>query len=203
MNDAQLRCFHVAATEESITRAAFRLGISQPTVSAQIKALEEGYGVQLFRRVGRKIELTDFGGRLKIITERIYAAQEEVRELLVGHQRSQPRASAHRGGQPYHVLPILQELTAKHPEVTFSLRAGNSAQVLDALTRYDIDVGIMADLKAGDQKFHYPVPAARRHRAAGQEVITGSLIGNSSHMPISRRRRSSSANRDRSRAAPS
>jgi DNA-binding transcriptional LysR family regulator len=86
MNDAQLRCFHVAATEESITRAAFRRGISQPTVSAQIKALEEGYGVQLFRRVGRKIELTDFGARLKIITERIYAAQEEVRELLVGHQ---------------------------------------------------------------------------------------------------------------------
>lgn len=180
MNDAQLRCFHVAATEESITRAAFRLGISQPTVSAQIKALEEGYGVQLFRRVGRKIELTDFGGRLKIITERIYAAQEEVRELLVGHQNLNQGHLRIGAVSPYHVLPILQELTAKHPEVTFSLRAGNSAQVLDALTRYDIDVGIMADLKAGDQKFH--IQFLRRddivllvksdHRLADREFVT-------------------------------
>ncbi|TCR62569.1 LysR substrate-binding domain-containing protein [Bosea sp. BK604] len=154
MNDAQLRCFHVAALEESITRAAVRLGISQPTVSAQIKALEDGYGVQLFRRVGRKIELTDFGMHLKAVTERIYTAQDEARELLLGHQKLSRGHLRIGAVSPYHVLPILQELRTKHPEVTFSLRAGNSSEILDALTRYDIDVGIMADLKPGDKKLH-------------------------------------------------
>lgn len=154
MNDAQLRCFHVAASEESITKAAARLGISQPTVSAQIKILEEGYGVQLFRRVGRKIELTDFGTHLKAITERIYAAQEEARELLVGHQNLSKGHLRIGAVGPYHVLPVLRELRTKHPDVTFSLRVGNSSSIYDALARYDIDVGILADLKPGDRKFH-------------------------------------------------
>lgn len=186
MNDAQLRCFHVAATEESITRAAFRLGISQPTVSSQIKALEEGYGVQLFRRVGRKIELTDFGSHLKAITERIYSAQEEARDLLVSHQhlsRGHLRVGA---VSPYHVLPILQEIMKKHSEVTFSLRAGNSSDVLNALTRYDIDVGIMADLKAGDKKLHIQflrrddivLLVNRDHRLAGREFVTYADLAN-------------------------
>ncbi|PZR94861.1 MAG: transcriptional regulator [Stutzerimonas stutzeri] len=154
MNDAQLRCFHIAATEESITRAAARLGISQPTVSAQIKILEEGYGVQLFRRVGRRIELTDFGAHLKVITERIYAAQDEARELLIGHQNLSKGHLRIGAVGPYHVLPILQELRIKYPDVTFSLRVGNSTAIFDAMARYDIDIGIMADLKAGDSKFH-------------------------------------------------
>lgn len=154
MNDAQLRCFHVAATEESVTRAAARLGISQPTVSAQIKILEEGYGVQLFRRVGRRIELTDFGTHLKAITERIYAAQDEARELLIGHQNLSKGHLRIGAVGPYHVLPILQELRIKYPDVTFSLRVGNSTAIFDAMARYDIDIGIMADLKAGDSKFH-------------------------------------------------
>jgi aminoethylphosphonate catabolism LysR family transcriptional regulator len=180
MNDAQLRCFHVAATEKSITRAAVRLGISQPTVSAQIKALEEGYGVQLFRRVGRKIELTDFGARLKLVTERIYTAQDEARELLVGHQNLNQGHLRVGAVSPFHVVPILQELQTKYPDVTFSLRAGNSTSILDALMRYDIDVGIMADLKAGNQRLH--IQFLRRddivllvgsdHRLAGRDFVT-------------------------------
>jgi len=154
MNDAQLRCFHVAAMEGSITRAAARLGISQPTVSAQIKTLEEGYGVQLFRRIGRKIELTDFGVHLKGITERVYAAQDEARELLIGHQNLSKGHLRIGTGGPYHVLPILQELKTKYPDVTFTLSAGNSTAIYDALARYDIDIGILADVKPGNPKYH-------------------------------------------------
>jgi aminoethylphosphonate catabolism LysR family transcriptional regulator len=186
MNDAQLRCFHVAATEESITRAAARLGISQPTVSAQIKILEEGYGVQLFRRVGRRIELTDFGAHLKVITERIYAAQEEARELLVGHQNLSKGHLRIGAVGPYHVLPILQELRIKYPDVTFSLRVGNSAAIFEAMARYDIDIGIMADLKPGDSRFHIQLLrrdeiallVQRDHPFAAREMVSCSELAN-------------------------
>lgn len=154
MNDAQLRCFHTAATEGSITRAAVRLNISQPTVSAQIKSLEKGYGVQLFDRVGGKIELTELGVLLKSITERIYTAQDEARDLLIGHRKT---ASGHlRIGTvaPFHVMPILQHLKIDHPDITFSLRVGNSATIYEAMSRYEIDVAILANLRIGDHKHH-------------------------------------------------
>ena len=154
MNDAQLRCFHVAAIEQSITRAAARLGISQPTVSSQIRALEEGYGVQLFRRIGRGIELTQFGLRLRGVTQQIYDAQDAARELLV-HHRSVSDGHLRLGTvAPFHVFPILTLLRDNFPDVTFSLASGNSTTIFSKLARYEIDIAIMANIKAGDSRFH-------------------------------------------------
>ena len=61
MNFAQLRAFHAVASEGGFTRGALRLGISQPAVTVQVRALEERHGVLLFRRLGQRIELTEFG----------------------------------------------------------------------------------------------------------------------------------------------
>lgn len=154
MNDSQLRCFHVAAAEASITKAAARLGISQPAVSSQIKMLEKGYGVQLFRRVGRRIELTEFGAHLKAITERLYAARAEAEELLVGN-RSLRQGHLRIGAvSPYYALSILEQFRTTYPDVTFSMTGGNSASVYEALCRYDIDIGVLAGMKLGDTRHH-------------------------------------------------
>ncbi|WP_338664823.1 LysR substrate-binding domain-containing protein [Pararoseomonas sp. SCSIO 73927] len=154
MNDAQLRCFHVAAAEGSFTRAAVRLNVSQPTISAQIAALEKGYGVKLFRRVGRSIELTELGGQLHSITGRLYAAQDEARALL-GNQRKLVGGHLRIGAvAPFHVMPILQKLKNIHPEVTFSLRFGNSTAIHRAMLRYEIDIGVLANIKVGDARLH-------------------------------------------------
>ena len=56
-----LRAFHGVAREGGYTKAARTLNVSQPTLSLQIKALEEGYGVNLFERQGRGVRLTAFG----------------------------------------------------------------------------------------------------------------------------------------------
>jgi aminoethylphosphonate catabolism LysR family transcriptional regulator len=154
MNDAQLRCFHAAAIEQNVTRAAARLGISQPTVSAQIKALEEGYGVQLFRRTAGRIELTDFGRQLKAITEQIYSAQDAARDLLL-HNRSVSGGHLRIGTvAAFHVLPILAVLRERFPEVTFSLGTGNSATIFAKLSRYEFDIAVAANIRAGDARFH-------------------------------------------------
>ena len=60
----QLRGFYHAARTKSISKAAARMGLSQPSVSLQIKALEEELGTQLFERRGPRIELTHDGQRL-------------------------------------------------------------------------------------------------------------------------------------------
>ena len=61
MNQAQLRAFHAVALAGSFTAAAKRIHVSQPAVTMAVKALEETYGVELFRRRGRGVERTELG----------------------------------------------------------------------------------------------------------------------------------------------
>jgi len=70
MNHAQIRAFHAVANEGSFTKAARLLGISQPAVTIQVRALEEYYGVNLLHRSGQRVSLTDLGSGLLDFTRR-------------------------------------------------------------------------------------------------------------------------------------
>jgi LysR family transcriptional regulator, low CO2-responsive transcriptional regulator len=184
MNDAQLRCFHMAAIEGNITKAAARLRISQPAVSNHIRALEQGYGVQLFRRIGRNIELTEFGRELRELTERLYSVQADVRDLLLS-KRSVSNGHLRIGTVgPQQILPVLRELEARHPHITYGVRSGNSTVIRDALLRGDIDVGIttnpaLADTKTYTQFFRRDdvvLLVHRDHRLAECEFVPPSEL---------------------------
>ena len=64
MLPTQLRTFYAVAREGSFTAAARVLHVSQPTLTSQIKKLEASYGIDLFRRHGRGVELTETGKQL-------------------------------------------------------------------------------------------------------------------------------------------
>src|SRR3977135_4065075 len=153
MTRTQLRAFHLVAQAGSFSLAARTEGLSQPTLSAQVRALETTYAIDLFDRKGRGVRMTPAGQSLYTITTRLVAAEEEARALFSGG-RALTRGHLRVGADSaYHVMPILAELKRRHPGLTFTLKIGNSAAVLDHLTEHGADVAVMAKM-ISDPRIH-------------------------------------------------
>lgn len=161
MRHTQLRSFHAVARDGSFTAAAKVLGVSQPTVTIQVKALEQEFGVELFARRGRRIELTEIGRGLLDITRRLSADEKEAadylnetRELRTGHLRVGAVG-------PYHVTDMLAAFNARHPGLYVSVTVGNSRQTLADLLDYRTDVAVLAHVDPNPRLEAIPY---RRHR---------------------------------------
>lgn len=139
-----LRAFHLVAEAGSFSAAARATGVGQPTLSAQVKALEATYAVALFDRRGRRVSLTPIGQNLHTVTTRLFVAEEEARALLAGSAsllRGHLRIAADSAS---HVFPILAAIRARHAGLTFSLSIGNSSDVLDAVLDHHADLAVTA-----------------------------------------------------------
>lgn len=153
MNHAQMRAFHAVARELSFTRAARVLNVSQPTLSAQVKALEAGYGVRLFDRRGRRIAMTELGDALLDITHRMFALEEEADDLLAG-ARALTRGHLKVGADgPHHVIPLMAAFRRRHPGIRLSLAMGNADRVLEDLADYRTDIAVVGRAPR-DGRFH-------------------------------------------------
>jgi len=149
----ELRAFHLVAQAGSFSLAARTAGLSQPTLSAQVRALEANYAVDLFDRSGRGVRMTPAGQSLYAITTRLIGAEEEARALLSGGRaltRGHLRVSA---DSAYHVMPILAELKRRHRGLTFTHKINNSAAVLEHLTEHGADIAVMAKMTS-DPRIH-------------------------------------------------
>src|SRR5262245_38508330 len=82
LNYHHLRYFWTVAREGSVRRAAERLHVSQPTVSAQVRALEVALGVKLFRKSGRGLALTEAGERARRHGDEIFALGDQLQASL-------------------------------------------------------------------------------------------------------------------------
>jgi aminoethylphosphonate catabolism LysR family transcriptional regulator len=151
MSHVELRAFHVVASEGSFTRAAATLRVTQPTLSMQVRALEERYGVALFDRRGRGVVPTPLGAQLLALTRRLFLVESEADELLArahGLLTGQLRVGA---DGPYHVVAFLAAFRQRHPDVHVALQIGNSDDLLEQLHGYRTDVAVAADI-ADDER---------------------------------------------------
>ncbi|WP_291330580.1 LysR family transcriptional regulator [Acidovorax sp. 24-64-9] len=91
-----------------MTAAARVLAIQQPTVSSHIQRLEVDFGVELFHRRGRRLELTSFGRTLLNYTRRTFSGEEDAHALLAAAKNQYVgRLVIHAIG-PHNVLPVLK-----------------------------------------------------------------------------------------------
>src|SRR3954452_4022506 len=84
MDTRQLAAFSEVVERRSFSQAAERLGVTQPAVSLQVRALEKRLGVQLLDRSGRRVEPTEAGLRLYRMAQRLLALEDQLLEELNG-----------------------------------------------------------------------------------------------------------------------
>ncbi len=153
INHAQIRAFHRVASEGSFTRAAEALRVTQPTLSGQVKALEDAYGVRLLDRRGRRVEPTELGRALLEVTRRLFSLEDEADQLLSaarGLTRGHLRVGA---DAPYSIVPVIAEFNRRYPGLTVSISVGNSDKVLGDLVDHETDVAMLANIE-GDPRLH-------------------------------------------------
>jgi LysR family transcriptional repressor of citA len=144
MEVAHLRAFVAVATHGGFRRAADRLYLSQPTVSAQVAALERELGFRLFERKGRRSGLTPEAEQLLPYALRLLALHDEaVRRVGAWRLGLEPRlrlvASIFVASS---VLPgALRRLAADYPRLDLSLRTAFSREVLAAIAADEADLG--------------------------------------------------------------
>jgi LysR family transcriptional regulator, transcriptional activator of nhaA len=90
LNYHHLRYFWVVAREGGLTKAAGKLHVSQPTISAQIQALEAVLGEKLFRRTGRNLVLTDIGQHVLSYAEEIFSIGQDLLSSVKQRPTSRP-----------------------------------------------------------------------------------------------------------------
>lgn len=146
MRYVQLRAFHNVALHGGFSRAAEALSLTQPAISDQVRKLEEEYGIILFNRHRKRIEVTAAGRQLLEITHRLFENEAQALDLLT-------ESSALRSGtlrivadSAHHVLRILARFREAHPGVRVTIGVGNSAEVIAKLHAYEADVGVLGEV---------------------------------------------------------
>jgi DNA-binding transcriptional LysR family regulator len=154
MDTRQLAAFCAVVERRSFSQAAERLGVTQPAVSLQVRALEKRFGRRLLDRSGRRVEPTEAGMRLYRNAQRLLAVEGQLFEDVTGGGDGALAGDLKLGastGPAAIVVPLLLcEFQRGNPGVHVALTVGDTQRIVDEVAERRLELGI--------------VGAARRHR---------------------------------------
>jgi len=144
LNLIHLRAFYAVATEGGFSAAARIAHVSQPTLSSQVRALEERYGVRLLERVGRDVTLTETGARLLEVARRLFGLEEQAEEVLSAAQGLQSGRLRVGADGPHHAIPLVARFMRRYPGIEVTLEMGSADRMLRDLRAARVDVALVA-----------------------------------------------------------
>ncbi len=186
MNIHQVRIFYNTAQTLSITKTAKKMHLSQPSVSIQIKDLEESLSVRLFDRINRKISLTDAGKVFYSYAERILGLIEEANavmgEFSAGDVGNLVIGASNTIG--IYVLPrYLGEFKECFPKVDISLTILNKQEALEQCLAGELDVVFAQEVQKHPDfraevcmRDELVVVCSPRHRWASRSHLTVEML---------------------------
>lgn len=150
----QLRYFCAIAATGSFTRAAQQEHLAQPSLSQQIRKLEDELGTRLFDRLGKSVRLTSFGEaflpRAQSILRQVGDAKQEMEEMA-GGERGKLVVGSIPTIAPYFLPECLASFGKKYPQIRTSVVEDLTAELLDHVQNGTIDLAFMV----------LPVPGAQ------------------------------------------
>jgi DNA-binding transcriptional LysR family regulator len=186
MDTRQLAAFCAVIEKKSFSQAAERLGVTQPAVSLQIRALEKRLGVQLVDRSGRRVEPTEAGQRLYRNAQRVLAAEELLLDELTEGERISGRfelgASTGPGGS---VVPILLgELAGTYPDLSVALTVADTHRIIELVADRAVELGVVGFARGHRSVVFEPLfrdqvvlACPPGHRFAGKTISLDDLRG--------------------------
>ncbi|HKQ61687.1 MAG TPA: LysR family transcriptional regulator [Candidatus Polarisedimenticolaceae bacterium] len=154
INPAHVRTLQAIARSGSFSRAGETLHLSQPAISHHVRHLERELGVPLLIRRGRRASPTEAGVILLEHAGRAFKVLDEAREAIQRLRgRVAGRVSLGTGATAsIYLLPaLLRRVRARHPQLELVVVTGNSGEIASAVSRGELDVGIVT----------LPVPVGR------------------------------------------
>jgi DNA-binding transcriptional LysR family regulator len=156
----QLEVFLAVARHESVSRAAEDLAMSQSAVSGALADLERQFEIQLFERLGKRVQLSGLGRSLR---PQAQALLEQARELESGF-RNQSAVGVLRVGATltignYLMVPEIARFMHDHPGARVTLEVANTAEIARKVLNFEIDIGLI------EGELHDPELEVSRWRA--------------------------------------
>ncbi len=149
MRYSQLLAFHNVAIHKGFSRAAKALFLTQPVISEHVRKLEQEYDVLLFVRERKTIKLTEHGKKLFLLTKHFFEVETQIDEFLSESRSGVEGTLRIIVDSAHHLVAMLSEFRAHHPNVFISLRTGNSQEVIEELRSYNADIGFIGTLSPG------------------------------------------------------
>jgi LysR family transcriptional regulator, low CO2-responsive transcriptional regulator len=156
MTPSQARAFLAVALKGSFSAAARSLGVSQPTVTSQVRQIERRHEIELFYRTGRGAALTSAGQSLLPFVQRMFGSFDEAIAYLDerrGLQRGQLRLGSYG---PYDVTGLVARFNALFPAVEISVEFVNSQSLAEKLLTYELDIAVLGRIR--QQPKFYALP---------------------------------------------
>lgn len=142
----RLTVFRIVAERQSFTNAAEILHVSQPAVTAHVKALEEALGVRLFERTNTGARLTRAGERLHAYARNVnQLTQDTLRDIgsMSGEERGRLCIGASTTIAQYLLPRLLAGFLQVHPRIDLSVLSANTERIVEQVLARKMDLGLI------------------------------------------------------------
>lgn len=146
MRYTQLRAFHHVALHAGFSRAAKALNQTQPSVSDQVRRLEQANDTLLFHRERRQVRLTAAGEDLFRLTREFFEVEERIGAFLDQSRGAISGKLRIVADSALHITGAVSQFRATHPKVFVSIHTGNTDEVLQQLRNYEAEIGVVGNL---------------------------------------------------------
>lgn len=140
----QLEVFVAIAHQQNLTRAADELAMSQSAASSSLKELESQFGLQLFDRIGKRLQLNEQGRLLRPQAEALLAQARDFEQSLLQHAEAGPlNVGATLSIGNYLAVGLMAQYMERYPKASLQLDVANTRNIVERVLNFELDVGLI------------------------------------------------------------